>query len=192
MSAIRTFIAIDLPGSMLDKLDAIIEQLKHDSNGIVRWVPAHNIHLTLKFLGDISPANIQILCTILEAEVRRHSPFEFVVSGLGAFPSSRRPRVIWVGVQAPETLAILHSGIENEARKIGYAPEERPFSPHLTLGRVGHNARPEEIRQLSNSLVNYKVGTLGTVKVDSLCLYRSDLKPGGAVYTPLFRCALQS
>ncbi|HEY9087085.1 MAG TPA: RNA 2',3'-cyclic phosphodiesterase, partial [Anaerolineaceae bacterium] len=100
--------------------------------------------------------------------------------------SIRRPRVIWVGVEAPPTLAAMQRAIETETVRLGYAAEDRPFSPHLTLGRVAHNASPDEVRKVADTLVSVKVGELGRATVDSVRLFRSDLQPGGAVYTPLF------
>ncbi len=190
MTAIRSFIAIDFPDFIHEKLDEVIQMLREENTGAVRWVPAQNIHLTLKFLGDISPANLDMLCKILEAEAINHHPFSVEVGGIGAFPSMRRPRVIWVGVEGSDALSSLQHGVETETRRLGYAPEERAFSPHLTLGRVSHNASPDQVRKLSESLVETKVGTLGTVNVEAVSVFRSDLRPGGAVYTPLFSCPL--
>ncbi len=190
MTAICSFIAIEFPESIHEKLDEVIQRLRQNNAGTVRWVPAQNIHLTLKFLGDISPANLDMLCKILAAESSRHAPFSVKVGGLGAFPSARRPRVIWIGITDTPALDALQHGVETETRRLGYAPEERPFSPHLTLGRVAHNVLPDQIRQLSDALIETKVGNLGTVEVQKLTVFRSDLQPGGAVYTPLFSCAL--
>jgi 2'-5' RNA ligase len=186
MPVIRAFIAIDLPLHIQQQLAVILEQLRKPEATAVRWVPAQNIHLTIKFLGDVSPANLEILTRILKAEVSRYRPFEIQIGGLGAFPSVRRPRVIWVGVEAPPTLQSLQRSIETETVRLGYPVEERPFSPHLTLGRVAHNASPDEVRKVADGLVNMKVGDLGKATIDHVRLFRSDLQPGGAVYTPLF------
>lgn len=190
MSAIRSFIAIDFPASIHKKLDALIQQLREQNAGAVRWVPAQNIHLTLKFLGDISPGNLQMLCKILAAETSRYSAFTVNVGGMGAYPSLRRPRVVWVGIHASAALEALQHGIEAETRRLGYAPEERDFSPHLTLGRVAHNASPEQVHALSDTLAGIQVGELGTVRVEKVTVFRSDLRPGGAIYSPLFSCSL--
>jgi RNA 2',3'-cyclic 3'-phosphodiesterase len=190
MTAIRAFIAIDLPTNFREKLDAVIDSLQTVIPDAVRWVPVKNIHLTLKFLGDISPANLQVLSKILAAETMKCPPFVMSAGGIGAFPNHRRPRVIWVGVKAPSVLENLQRNIEGETRRLGYSPEERPFSPHLTIGRVSHTAKPQDIRQLSETLVNLNTGDLGQVPVDKIFLFRSDLYPTGAVYRPLFSCSL--
>jgi RNA 2',3'-cyclic 3'-phosphodiesterase len=190
MTAIRAFIAIDLPSDLRERLDTAIGGLQNTSLGAVRWVPAKNIHLTLKFLGDISPANLQMLSKILAAETRNCPPFQMTAGGIGAFPNHLRPRVIWVGVKAPVELENLQHNIEAETRRLGYTPEERPFSPHLTIGRVTHNAKPHDIRKLSETLVNLNMDNLGLIHVDKIFLFRSDLYPSGAVYRPLFSCDL--
>jgi len=190
MTVIRAFIAIDLPLSIQQKLNDVLLSVKCPQTSAVRWTPAKNIHLTIKFLGDVSPANVDLLARILKSEVSRHRPFEIRVGELGAFPSIRRPRVVWIGVEAPPTLLSLQRGIEAETVRLGYAAEERPFSPHLTLGRVTHNASPEEVHKIADVLSSQQIGELGCAVVDHICLFRSDLQPGGAVYTPLFSTAL--
>lgn len=184
MPTIRSFIALNLTADIHRQLDEIIQSLKQQTT-IVRWVPSQNIHLTLKFLGDVSLANIETLQRVLAGEAARHAPFTFTVSGFGAFPNTRWPRVLWVGVQAPAALTAAQHGIEAETQRLGYTGEERPFSPHLTLGRVSNNASPQEARRLSDALTQVKIGELGQVMVKSIVLYRSDLNSGGAAYTPL-------
>lgn len=184
MPTIRSFIALNLTADIHRQLDDIILSLKQQTT-IVRWVPSQNIHLTLKFLGDVSLANIETLQRVLAGEAARHAPFTFTVGGFGAFPNTRWPRVLWVGVQAPAALNTAQHGIEAETQRLGYTGEERPFSPHLTLGRVSNNASPQEARRLSDALAQVKIGELGQVMVKSVYLYRSDLNPGGATYTPL-------
>ena len=189
MNAIRAFIAIDLSPEIQERLDDVISQLKERLPDIsVRWVSARKVHLTLKFLGDISTSNLEMLYEIIRREAVEQSSFELSVGNLGAFPSVKRPRVIWVGIEAPSELYTLQKGIENESAHLGYARERRSFSPHLTIGRVSRNASSSEVRSLSNVLSNCKVGFLGATRVSAVHLYRSDLRPDGAVYTQLF-CA---
>ena len=148
MSVIRAFIAIELSPEIQEKLKHLTSQLKQQLEGVpVKWVPVENIHLTLKFLGNVSITNIEVLERILEAEVSNHHPFEISVGELGAFPSTRRPRVAWVKLQAPPDLFEIQRCIEQEAARLGYAREKRSFKPHLTLGRVSRNASFEEVRR---------------------------------------------
>lgn len=191
MDAIRAFVAIDLPDEIRQKLGEIEirvqEQAGEMGRRAVRWVQAANMHLTLKFLGEVSTANLQVLARMLRIEARRQPPFEITLGGLGAFPNIRRPRVIWIGADAPAGLLALQRAIEAETRKLGYPAEERPFSPHLTLGRISQNARPEEVAQVARALSELRFDNIGRVKVDALHLFRSDLRPSGAVYTSLYR-----
>ncbi len=191
MAVIRAFIAIDLPAAIQVQLDTISGQLQQQvKTGTVRWVPARNIHLTLKFLGEVSSTNLEMLTNLLQVQAARQACFDISVGTLGAFPTIHRPRVIWVGVQAPPNLLSLQRTIESETLRLGYTAEDRPFSAHLTLGRVSHNAQPPEITHLGELLSAMKVGMLGTLRVDTVRLFRSDLQPGGAVYTPLYAAAL--
>jgi RNA 2',3'-cyclic 3'-phosphodiesterase len=184
---VRTFIAIDMGSEIQSKLDRVLDHLKTVlKTTSIRWVPARNIHLTLKFLGDVSVKNISAIQDVLQAVAGQQHPFEIQVGNLGAFPSPRRARVIWVGVEAPADLNALQHNIENELARLGYVREDRPFSPHLTLGRVS-NDHPSTGGQLINqALDEYTPGILGTVAISSVQLFRSDLQPGGSRYTSLF------
>jgi 2'-5' RNA ligase len=137
MSVIRAFIAVDLPSDVQDCLEQISAKLKDQiGEKSVRWVSVPNIHLTLKFLGDVSENNLDVLKEIISAEAALQKPMEFSVGRLGAFPKMVRPRVVWVGVEAPSDLLMLQRGIETRTAKVGYPKDRRKFSPHLTLGRV--------------------------------------------------------
>ena len=194
MEAIRAFIAIELPEDVRRKLDEVSRQIQsragEEARRAVRWVPASNMHLTLKFLGDVSTGNVEALARMIRTETAQHSRFEMILGGLGAFPNPKRPRVIWAGSEAPGELSALQKAIEAETRKLGYPAEERPFSPHLTLGRIAQNARPEEVVQVARALSEVKVGELGRVSVERVHLFRSDLRPSGAVYTSLYAFGL--
>ena len=190
MTAIRSFIAIEIPETMQQKLADVIKRLQDSNPQGVRWVSPKNIHLTLKFLGDISPKNLDLLCNMLQVQTGQYKAFSIQVEDVGAYPNSLRPRVIWVGIKAPDVLESLQKGIEAEARRLGYAAEDRPFSPHLTIGRVARSITRDQIRRLSQTIETIQINKLGDVCVSSVNLFRSDLKPGGAVYTPLFSSEL--
>jgi 2'-5' RNA ligase len=192
MSVIRAFIAIDLTPEIIQHLEQVSVQLKKRLEGVpVRWVPVDNIHLTLKFLGDVSLANVEMLKKILQTEVDGHHAFEISVGGLGAFPSPRRPRVVWVGVEAPSELTAVQNGVENAMSRLGYPREERAFSAHLTLGRVSRNAVGRDERLIGESIEAIKLGFLGVARVNEVHLYKSDLHPNGAVYTRLSTARLK-
>ena len=191
MSVIRAFIAIDLSEEIQLHLEEVQKnyraQLKHIP---IRWVVPENIHLTLKFLGDVSISNLNLLTDMIQAEISSHHQFDISVGGSGAFPNNRQPRVIWIGVEAPTELAAIQNGIETTTARLGYTREERPFSPHLTLGRVSRNISSQEMKIISKTLDTTRVGFLGITCVDKVHLYRSDLQPTGAIYTQIFSSSL--
>jgi 2'-5' RNA ligase len=193
MSVIRAFIAIELSAEIRRSLDRVSKGLRQQLQGVpVRWVPADNIHLTLKFLGNVSLANLDVLKKLIQSEASRYASFEFSVGDVGAFPSIRRPRVVMVHVQAPATLASLQRGLEEQSRRLGYEPERRPFTPHLTIGRVSNNASNAQIQLIGQTLETAKVGFLGAMQVQAVSLFQSDLQPSGAVYTCLYSADLIS
>lgn len=191
MSVIRAFIAIEITPEILNHLERISKDLNRElGNRAVRWVPASNIHLTLKFLGDVSLSNLDFLKDALRSEVLQYSRFNISVGGLGAFPKVRNPRIVWVGVEGPDVLEELQRGIEAQTARLGYEVERRPFSPHLTIGRISRSAKPEEIRRVSDVLDSYKLGFVGISPVNQIHLIRSDLHPSGAVYTKILTVQL--
>jgi 2'-5' RNA ligase len=187
MSVVRAFIAVDLPPDLQERLAQITGELKEQMGDVpVRWVPAENMHLTLKFLGDVSLNNLDVLTDILRGEAVDREQMVVSLGGLGAYPKVRRPRIIWVGVEAPPELEALQRGIDKQTARVGYARDRRPFAPHITLGRVSRNATPNEVRVIGDVLSIMSVGFLGVARIKKVHLYRSDLQSGGAVYSRLF------
>ncbi|MFZ6018163.1 MAG: RNA 2',3'-cyclic phosphodiesterase [Chloroflexota bacterium] len=182
---IRAFIAIELSPPIQKQLEQIVLDLQQTGSRHVNWVRPENIHLTLKFLGESRPDELDRLSAEIRPIASAARPIELKIHGLGAFPNFKRPRVIWVGVQAPPSLIRLQQALEDAAEKIGYPREERPFSPHLTLGRVNREASPAELARLGETIAQKPVGTLGSMTASQLILFRSVLKPAGAIYTPL-------
>ena len=184
---LRSFIAIKIPAEIQDAIARQTAPLqKALPKPLVRWVAPQNLHLTLKFLGDVSPANLERLAGVLKSDAATHEPFSMTVGGLGAFPTPRRARVIWIGLETPACLADIQHGIEAAAARLGYTQEDRPFSPHLTIGRVGQNVSAADLQRVRAALEETKVGALGTVRVDAIHIFKSDLQPGGSVYTHLY------
>ncbi len=192
MSVVRAFIAVDLPTDLQDRLAQVTSELQELMGDVpVRWVPAENMHLTLKFLGDVSSNNMDVLHDIIKGETSDRESMVISLGGLGAYPKPRRPRVIWVGVEAPGELIALQRGIDKQTGRVGYARDRRPFAPHITLGRVSRNAVPKDVRIIGDILCTKKIGFLGVARVRAVHLYRSDLQPGGAVYSRLFSASLE-
>ena len=191
MSPLRVFIAIELSPQTLDAIEKQTARLRQTagSDGI-RWVPTQNMHLTLKFIGEIAASHLDFLKQMLTREAAIHPQFEMQIGGLGSFPNSRMPRVLWVGLHAPAVLASLHKGIEAGASRLGYEKEERAFSPHLTLGRARQNISPAELAKIRTALDTIQLGNIATARVDSVHLFKSDLQSGGSVYTKLFSAPL--
>ena len=192
MSSLRAFIAVEIPTRIHKEIESQTASLREMLNtSLVRWVPTSNIHITLKFLGDIAPANVDMLAQTLSAEAMQHPVFEIQFRGLGVFPNPKRPRVLWVGIQAPAELETLQSRLETTTAKLGYPVEKRPFSPHLTIGRVKQHVSPAGIQRIRTALDGTKVGALGAATVTAVHLFKSELKPTGAVYTRLHSAPLQ-
>jgi 2'-5' RNA ligase len=193
MSVIRLFIAIELSPEIQAGLQQAANSLQARLGGLpLRWVAVKNIHLTLVFLGDVVTTNVESLKDMLRSTTASQSAFELAVDGLGAFPSFRKPRVIWIAVNAPPSLPALQYRIAQGTARLGYPAEDRPFSPHLTLGRVAKTASPEQVIKIGEVLESEKIGALGSMRVTSVNLYRSDLQPSGAVYTRLFSTSLST
>ena len=191
MTLLRVFIAIEIP---LPIRQAIFEKtgaMRRSLGPLIRWVPIENMHLTLKFIGEVSPANVEMIQQMMGIEAATVAPFQVQVGGLGAFPSPRRARVIWIGIQAPPALPSLQHGIESGAARLGYEAEERPFSPHLTIGRVRQQVSTGEQQQIRNALEGTHVEDPGTARIRAVHLFKSDLQPGGSIYTKLFSAPLE-
>jgi len=191
MGLLRAFIAVEIPLEIRQTVCNATSDLQKRVGSLVRWVPMENMHLTLKFLGDVSPSNVDLLTEMLRAEADLFRCFEFKLSGLGSFPNLKRPRVIYIGIHAPAVLETLHRGIDSASRKLGYDSEERGFSPHLTIGRVKQNVTSSEQQTIRRALEETKIDALGVAQVDSVHLYKSDLKPTGSVYTRLYSAPLK-
>jgi 2'-5' RNA ligase len=185
METLRAFIAIELTPEILSRLNELQTRLQNDlPSGLIRWVRPEGIHLTLKFLGDIPVTQVDAIAQILQTVCAPYTPFSFSISGMGCFPNPRRPRVIWVGVHEPSgALAEIQQEIERAAKPLGYPPENRAFSPHLTLGRVKRGSR--EALEALGTYVTRSAVNVGQQQVGGISLMCSDLRPTGAVYTEL-------
>ena len=186
MEPIRAFIAIELPSQIKAALSQLQDNLKTSRSASVKWVDPEGIHLTLKFLGNVDEAEIPALNKALSEAVRGVAPFYLELGEPGAFPSSQATRVVWVGVGGEiEPLRTLHNNIDRVLTPLGFPPEKRAFSPHLTLGRVREETLPGERRRLGENVAALKTGAKPSFKVESLSLMRSKLTREGAVYSRL-------
>lgn len=183
----RAFIALELSPEIKAGLENLIRSLSPLTRDI-RWVRPEGMHLTLKFLGEISTEQAALAVEALRRVSSRHAPVSFTVAGSGWFPErSRRPRVIWAGVEAGPALGALHKDIEGEMMSAGFPEEARPFRPHLTLGRV-HS--PANMDNLLDGLKKSAASLFGCATAGEIIFFESRLLPGGAVYTVLERFSL--
>jgi 2'-5' RNA ligase len=186
---VRTFIAIKLTPEIISNIKRIQEELKRTS-AQVKWVKPENIHLTLKFLGHITIEELEKVKIATRETLKSFRPFEISVSGLGAFPRIKDPRVIWVGIdKGEEELKKIASHLEGRLALIGFAKEKREFSPHLTLGRVKSQKGREGLVRV---LTRIKVSYLGSMKVNKVAVVKSELKTQGPVYTTLEEIPLKN
>ncbi|TFH34386.1 MAG: RNA 2',3'-cyclic phosphodiesterase [Anaerolineales bacterium] len=187
VSVLRAFIAIQLPTSIQDSLERYLDQLQSAlSPTPIGWIPAKNIHLTLKFLGDIPPDLVEPILAILKQAAGQSTDFELGIRGLGCFPQPRRPRILWLGVEPTGSqLMKLQHEMDAALESLNFKPEGRRFHPHLTLGRVKKSARLDQIETLSRRLTLVEQPDFGTFKAQSIHLIRSELRSQGAVYTQL-------
>ncbi|MGB8657513.1 MAG: RNA 2',3'-cyclic phosphodiesterase [Candidatus Zixiibacteriota bacterium] len=182
----RTFIAIELPERIKKKIEELQAPFKK-TNAFVSWVKPANIHVTLKFLGEVPEEKIEEVFSAIEQAVKEASRFSLSLKGTGAFPDFRRPRVIWIGTLSGEKeLSHLAARVEDEMEKIGFAREQRGFSAHFTIGRV---KSPKNIEKLIELVKSADFST-GEIEVNEVVVMRSQLHPAGAIYTPLKKVPL--
>jgi 2'-5' RNA ligase len=191
MEQIRAFIAVELPGQIKDALARLQNNLKTSKSTSVKWVGPEGIHLTIKFLGNVDEAEVPALTKALSEAVKGVAPFSLQLGDPGAFPNAYAPRVVWVGVEGEiGPLITLHNNIDRVLTPLGFPPEKRTFSPHLTLGRVRDEASSNEKRRLGEGVAALKPGEKPSFRVESISLMRSILNREGAVYSCLASFAL--
>ncbi len=181
---IRAFIAIDISEEVRAAIEDAQARLKRAHVGVkVSWTKVANIHITLQFLGYVEEVAVEKIKTALEIVSQNHSPFELDVRGAGAFPNDNRPRVLWVSCEdAHGKLQALAGEVQAAMQSLGFKPEHREFSAHLTLGRVKF---PRPDAALTRALDSVKNEAFGTMRVEAMHLFESQLHPQGSVYSKL-------
>jgi 2'-5' RNA ligase len=183
---IRSFVAIELPEEAKKGLARLRKQLERDEHRFVKWVDPGGIHLTLKFLGNIPSKRVTEITEAMGKAVQGISPFRLEISGLGAFPSLKQARVLWVGIGGElDQLSTLQQNIDSVLAALGFAREERPFVPHLTLARVREGASLPERRSFGELVGSATFEDKYPIEVEAVRLMRSQLMPAGALYTCL-------
>ena len=184
MEQVRSFIAIELPDELKLGLAQLEAQLKMSKQPWVKWVDPYSIHLTLKFLGSIAVDRISEIIGVMEAATQGIPPFRLEVKDLGVFPSLRRVQVAWVGISGEvDKLSRLQRHLESNLARLGFAPESRPFTPHLTLARLRNQASLDERQSFGQLIATTRFEATYTIKVDAINLMRSQLTREGAIYS---------
>lgn len=188
----RLFIALELPPQIIETLRNIQEELiARCPQRTVRWVNPSTIHLTLKFLGDVPVLQRATIEHELKTAAETHTPFELETGNLGCFPDTRRPRVAWVDIKGErKSLATLRDSVEKHIAPLGYPTEDRPFSPHLTLGRIRRDASRSNVERFGKIIADHPALLRHVWRASELTLFRSELTPSGAIYTALNRVKL--
>jgi len=184
---LRLFIAVELSKQIQQALSDLMRQISPLADRSVRWVAQDHLHLTLKFLGDTPTALLPGVNTVLATVASNNYGFELSAQGCGVFPNPTRPRVLWAGVTCPPELSELQKSVEMQLLPLGFKPEDRPFSPHLTLGRVSESADAEKMKIVVKALQEHQKSEFGSVYIQKFTLFQSTLTPKGPLYTPLQR-----
>ncbi|MBI3099373.1 MAG: RNA 2',3'-cyclic phosphodiesterase [Planctomycetes bacterium] len=189
MGVLRTFVAVEFDEPIRDRLTAMQDRLR-ESKADVRWVGRDALHVTLKFCGEIAEETLPAVGSRCTAAAAAHRPGRVTVKGLGVFPPRGEPRILWAGVDDPAGICGgLAETLEEGMLPLGILREDRPFLPHLTIGRV---RTPKGLDRLVKTMESEKAADFGTCHLREIVLFKSELHPGGARYTALGRYPLKA
>ena len=178
---VRSFIAIPVPSERIEALEQSVKHLDEEIGRHVRWVRPEGIHLTLKFMGDIPAATAERVLEALLPVTAGFNSFQLSISGLGVFPNSRRPRVLWAGLDGGlKSLSELHMAVDEAVGKLGLPKDQRPFSPHLTLGRVRRDAAEGQLQKIGEAMSSTKIPSVPAWLADTVNLMRTELDPAAS------------
>ncbi|RJP14535.1 MAG: RNA 2',3'-cyclic phosphodiesterase [Candidatus Abyssobacteria bacterium SURF_5] len=182
MAAVRMFVAITLHGSLHTTLGEIIGKLS-SSGAKVKWVEPENVHLTLKFLGNVEEERLPEIFAACGRAAEGFGPIDLEMRALGCFPNNKSPRIVWLGIQrGVEAVTRLQEKVERELQAIGFSKEEKPFRAHLTIGRVKGK---QGISRLCRLLEEERNIFLGSMRAEKISVMKSKTLPAGPVYTEL-------
>ena len=182
----RSFIAIELPKEVKDKLEVFKDTINRDIRGSeVKWVNINNIHLTIKFLGETDRETIQKIGDFFEQKPNDFPPPNLIISKIGMFPNKYQPKILWVGCSKPSELLNIHTTFNKICASLNFPIEKRSFSPHLTIGRVKPNPSLNTVHNIQSVFFKYESIEFGNFAADKVTIFHSDLKPSGPVYSPV-------
>lgn len=180
MSQVRAFLAIDLDDDLKPKIHKIIKQFKQtDAN--IKYVELNNLHLTLKFFGDIDTEGLSVLEEKIANAVSEFDQFKIKIKGCGAFPNNSHIKVIWIGIDEDLLIRQLHDKLDGEFSKLGFY-KDRKFSTHLTIGRMKSAKNKNQVKSIIEELKDIEIGEM---IVDKISLKKSTLTPSGPIYEDL-------
>ena len=178
---VRSFIAIPVPDQGIEALQDTVQKLESDIGRSVRWVRFDGIHLTLKFMSDIPAGTVEEVLEALPQVASQFPPIKLAISGLGVFPNTRRPRVLWAGLTGElEALSELQSAVDDMVGRLGLPKEQRPFSPHLTLGRVRRETSESQLRKIGEIMADAAPPSAVPWTANTVNLMRTDLDSAGS------------
>ena len=192
MEQVRSFIAIELPDRLKEELVQLQVKLKLGKQAGVKWVDPYSIHLTLKFLGNVAVDRIGEITGAMEAAAQGIPPFHLEVKELGVFPNLRRVQVVWVGVSGEvDKLGQLQQCLESRLAHLGFTPESRPFTPHLTLARLRNGVSVDERQRFGKLIAGTGFEATCAIEVEAISLMRSQLTREGAIYSRISSVGLK-
>ncbi len=176
----RTFIAIDLNESLKNNICEYINELKKINQSKIKWIKENGMHITLKFLGEISEDKVSDIDNILEKTAEQHKPFPITFKGTGYFPNRKKPRVLWIGIENNTILCDIQSQLEDKLQSLGFPKEKRTFSPHLTMGRI---KKPFHLQSILSKISADQEKYFGEMTAQKITFFQSILKSSGAEYS---------
>jgi 2'-5' RNA ligase len=187
MSRLRTFVAVPLADDLRDQLETLQDRMRRHLPQL-KWVEVANLHVTLVFLGEVEDRELSRVCTLTQTAAAELAPFTLSLAGAGAFPTARRPRVIWAGIDAGAAeLTQLHDRLATAFGELGYRREDRPFSPHITLARTKTDDGNGQVAAVLGKFTDWHGGAM---TVAELHVMSSELTRDGPHYTVLGRIPL--
>lgn len=186
MNLIRCFIALDYPTAVKNQILAFMQKLKERfQSGDIRWVTETNLHLTLKFIGEVPEAKIDSISSTLLRLTPAHQSFTLSPERTGVFPNSKEPRILWIGSAPCPPLMSLAAAIDQSLNQHGIPAETKRFSPHLTIGRVNHNLHLQALTRIGEAYLSLPADPFDTFQVEGIRLVRSQLQAGGPIYSTI-------
>ena len=190
----RLFYAIELPDSIKKVIATTISYYRSSIKDKIKWVESHNLHLTLRFIGEVSEDRVEILTSLFDDVINKYQPFSYELTGMGCFPNLVKPRVIWIGAgKGKDQLTEIANEIESKLVDCaGLTPEKKPFKPHITIGRLKMQGKPRLTNKCIELIGNDKNKLFGEFKPEYCSLIKSVLTQDGPIYTTIHKSSFNA